>query len=290
MRKQLFTMLAMLLMAVSAVAQIRDKYENKYFSIEIPQGWTVQPLQVGGINADALVFTNEGSCIALVMGMEGEVDPMLLIESQCQNAGNMFLAGATTEPPVKSKFLGKPATAVNFSNQIFNQPYRGTVYAFNDGGCSYLALGTYQVGKPSTLPQVWRSLKWKNYVRKEDNRPLDVYMQEYCESMTELINQYGGSRVGNTVITALSYDADARCFSRTIRDESVDISDYDEETLQTLRTEVNRIAGDAILTDARTSEMVQRCVDAGVTFKMVYYDKNDKYFHTVTVTPDQYRK
>lgn len=290
MRNKLFLIATLLFVAMTAWAQGNEKYENKFLSINIPQGWTVQPMQIAATNADIIVFTNaDGSNTGLVICMEMEQDPMNVIETQKKSPGNIWLNGATLDKPMQTKFLGKPATAVNFSNQIMGKPCKGTIYAFNDGGCCHLALGAYQSGQKSMLPQIWRSLKWKNYVRKVDDRPLDVVMQEYCEGVTDFISQYGEIKNGTAAMTAISYDANERCLTRTYRDDSVAASDYDESTLQSIREYMDNISKDIILQDAKNTEILQRCVDAGITFKMIYYDKNNTYFHTIKVTAEQYK-
>lgn len=158
--------LILLLMGILPYLSLaQNKVENSYLSITVPPGWHVQKQDMPGTKMELLNFFNDGPILynmGIIVGIEQIQNPKAALEMQMSIQNNPLFHNATFGEIHPAAFMGKSTMSVDFSNTIDGIHYNGAAYAFNENECTLLVIGCYKVGNKSNLPQIWRSITWKN--------------------------------------------------------------------------------------------------------------------------------
>ena len=267
--------------------------ENSYLKMKVPDGWQVENRELPDLKIELLSFSIEGAGIfnmGMVIGQEQMQDPTYMLQQQIElKANNALFQYATFGDIVPSTFMGKPASMVNFTTTVAGVPANGAAYAFNEGGCSLLAVGVYKVGTVSRLPQIWRSITWKRHKRTETHyASMREEVEAYCEGLNRMLAahpqvvegvQFMSINCGGQDEVRLEYHYQVLGMNR---------DDLTEEQIRKFREQMKPLLIANLRQDSQGVELVRRCMDASYTFVFVYDDKNGKPVATVSLYPEDY--
>lgn len=287
--KKVVTLVFCALMMLSAAAQ--EVFENSYLTIRIPKGWTLENMEVGNGMMEVVVFYKEGvptNNWGMLVGTEQNKTPDLLIAT-AQLMEMPIFKGAIFEDVCNSKFMGYPARMANFANIIDGVSYKGAMYAFKKDNCTLCAVGAYREGFPSDLPQIWRSIRWKERKRTQKYSSLAEEVRAYVDAMNATLS-VGEQTLGGLTIVSYEFTENPYCYGCHIRMNEIDTDNMSVEDLEDFRTILRNQILSAITVTAQSSDLIRHCTDAGYNFKYVYLDKNNKEILNVTLTPDEYRQ
>lgn len=289
--KHLFLLLSFVFSLLNVCAQ--KKYENSYLSMTIPDGWEVQNMDVPGANMELLSFFNSGSQlynIGMVMGIEQMQDPSYVLQNQMNLRSNILFKEAKFGSIHKSTFMGKPAQSVDFETTIDNVSFKGAAYAFNEGGCSLLSIGCYKVGAKSNLPQIWRSIKWKQHQRNESKfKTLREELLQYTTALNDLWSRSPLISNGEQAIS-MQLEENEDCLVYTYRLIEIERSQFTDEQLSYLQNTIRENLIPMLKSQASQAELLRRCMEEQYVFKYIYQDKNGEFLCSVKVVPDDYKQ
>ena len=278
------------LIVLNSYAQ--KKYENSYLSMNIPNGWEVQNMDVPGANMELLYFYNSGATVynmGMVIGVEQLQEPDYMLQTQMELRANLIFKNATFGEIHKSSFMGKPAQSVDFSTTIDNAKFKGAAYAFNEGECSILSIGCYKVGTKSNLPQIWRSIQWKQHKRDTNKyRTLREEIQAFADAVTDMWKQTPIISNGEQAISLALEDGED-CLVYTYRLVDFSKSQFTDEQLTYMQENIRTNIIPILKTQASQAELIKRCMNEEYVFKYIYQDKDGEFLCSVKVTPDDYK-
>ncbi len=282
----------LLLVYAVTICYGQKKYENSYLSMDIPTGWEVQNMDVPGMNTEYLYFYNSGSPIyniGIVMGIEQVQDPAYALQTQIEMRTITIFKNAEFGPIHKSAFMGKVAQSVDFDTTIDGISYKGAAYVFNEGDCTIMSIGCYKVGSKSNLPQIWRSIQWKQH-----NRDVNKYknLREELKAFTDAINKMWQETpvISNGEQTvSIQMEDNEDCLVYTYRLIEYSKSQFSEEQLRQIQDNVRPSIISRLKNQASQVELVRRCLNEEYVFKFIYQDKNSDFMFSIKVTPDDYK-
>lgn len=287
--KKVVTLVFCALMMLSAAAQ--EVFENSYLTIRVPKGWVLENMEVGNGMIEIVSFYKEGmpsNNLGMLVGSEQGTSPDMLIAT-AQMIENPLFTGAIFEDVCNSKFMGYPARMANFANIIDGVSYKGAMYAFKKDNCTLCAVGAYREGFPSDLPQIWRSIRWKERKRTQKYSSLAEEVRAHVDAMNATLSVGEQTLIGVTIV-AYEFTENPYCYGIHCRINEIDTDNMSAEDLENFRTTVRNQLLSSITVAAQGSDLIRRCTDAGYNFKYVYLDKNNKEILNVTLTPDEYRQ
>ena len=288
--KNLLTFCLLLFTLMNVKAQ--QVYENSYLSMNIPNGWEVQNVDVAGANMEMLYFYNSGDDIynlGMVIGIEQLQDPNYVLQTQMDLKSNLMFENATFGSIHKSSFMGKPAQSVDFETIIDNVSFKGAAYAFNEGGCSIISIGCYKVGVNSNLPQIWRSIRWKQYKKDVDKyKNLREEIQAFADAVTKLWQQTPLINNGEQAVS-IALEEGSDCIVYTYRLVDFSKSQFTDEQLTSIQEECRTNMIPILKTLASQTELIKKCMDEEYIFKYTYQDKNGEFLFSIKLIPDDYK-
>lgn len=287
--KKIYYLIIVLFFCLSINAQ---KYENSYLSMNIPNGWEVQNMDVPGANMEILYFYNSGLSlynIGMVIGIEQMQEPTYILQTQMELRANLIFKNARFGTIHKSSFMGKPAQSVDFDTTIDDISFKGAAYAFNEGDCSIISIGCYKVGVKSNLPQIWRSIQWKQHKRDFSKyKNLREEIQAFADAMNKMWKQTPIINNGEQAISLALEDGED-CIVYTYRLVNFSKSQFNDEQLAYMQEKVRENIIPILKAQASQTELVKRCMDEEYVFKYIYQDKDGEFLCSVKVTPDDYK-
>lgn len=285
----LFVLSLMITMTVSAQKVV----ENSYVKLNVPEGWQAENMNVSEANVEMVYFFNNGSDIknaGYIIGIENAQDPKMALENQLAT-NNVILNGATHGPIHKSTFMGKSAQTVDIDNpNLFNAHFKGAIYAFDEGGCTVIIIGIYKVGVKSNLPQIWRSITWKNHKKTTKKyASLREELVDYCKGMNKLCED------GTTVVNGVRFDSwnveeGEDCLTITSTLVEVEKDAFTEDELEQLSEQIRPITVEEVKEMRNKDALLKRCLEENYVFKMIFKDKNGEFLCSIKVTPDDYNQ
>lgn len=270
----------------------QKKYENSYLSMNIPTGWEVQNMDVPGANMELLYFYNSGASVynmGMVIGIEQMQDPAYILKTQMELRANIIFKEATFGSIHKSTFMGKPCQSVDFDTQIDNAKFKGAAYAFNEGECSIISIGCYKVGVKSNLPQIWRSIQWKQHKRNPNKyKNLREEIQAFADALTKMWQQNPVISNGEQAVSLALEDGED-CLVYTYRLTEYAKSQFNEAQLSYMQENIRTNIIPILKSQASQAELIRRCMDEEYVFKYIYQDKDGEFLCSVKITPDDYK-
>lgn len=286
--------LFLILVAIALTGYSQKKYENNYVSVVVPHGWVVQNDGVNGIGAELMYFYNDEYDaniynLGMIIGFNQFQKPEFMLETQMELKANLLFKNADFDKIYNTTFMGKSVKAVDFKTQIFNETFKGTAYAFNEGGCSVLAIGSYKVGTKSDLPKIWRTVKWKN-IRKKSNlyASFREEIEAFCDATNKRLKQTPIVSDGEQFVS-IYLEPDANIITNTYKFIDMEKSSFDEEKIEQIKQNLRPILLDILKATAKNAEIAAREMKEGYIFKYTYIDKNDEFLFSVKLTPDDYQ-
>lgn len=289
--KKVFIALFLMLMVVGIYAQERKKtFENSYLSMSIPDGWEVVNMPMQGVNMELVVFLNGDDMrnVGMVIGLEQLVSPRAALETQMSSQSNALFAKATFGNAYSTTFMGRKAEAVDFSTTFNGVSLKGAAYAFNVGDCSLIAIGCYRPGMKSDLPQIWRSIRWKQHSRKT-YASFEDEIKDFIPSFNELVKKKPVI-VNDCQIASLDYDITSKCIIYRLRLVNASRFDLSEADIETMKQTMKQMLPSILKEDAANTEIVRHAIKNGYSFKYICSDRGDNHLYDVMVTPDEYNK
>lgn len=284
--KFLFVLISFFFSLVSVNAQ--KKYENSYLSITIPSGWVVKNKTISELNTEELYFYNSNN-IGLILGTDYMQAPTYMLQSQMDSHIGI-LKDATFGAIHQTSFMGKPSQCVDFETMLDNARYKGTMYAFNEGGHSILTLGGYKIGVKSSLPPIWRSIKWKKKTKNgKQSKSLREELQGLANAITKRCQQTPVIIDDEQQYISFALEDDSDCVVYTYRLIDSLKSDYTEDELSEWQEEIRTDLIPTLIEGASQTELIRRCMEENYIFKYVYQDKNGEFLFLVKVVPDDYK-
>ena len=275
----------MMLVTTCIMAQSNSKkFENSYLSMNIPDGWEIQTPEVPGLGMELLVFTNSGALhnMGMIIGFEQQIDPKAALQAQIDAKNNLFFANADFGEIHTSTFMGKKAETVDFSTVFMNTQLKGAAYAFKSGDCSIIAVGGYKPGVKSNLPQIWRSIQWKEHKKKvyaSLQEELTTFVTAFNERIQKTPIDYGDGQ-----LTGVACDTNKKCLIYKLRIPSLSRFDFTEEQIKQMQAKM-QILGVSFAKEAvNGSELIQKCVNDNYSLRYDIYDKGDNFLYNVLVT------
>lgn len=286
--KKVLISLCLLLSAISIMAQSNSKkIENGYLSMNVPEGWEVDTPEIPGMGIEMLVFVNSGTLhnMGMVIGIEQRVDPKAALEAQMESKSNVLFANASFGDIYPTTFMGKKAEAVDFSTDFMNTHLKGAAYAFKSGECSVIAIGCYKPGVKSSLPQVWRSIQWKEHKKKT----YASLKEELSTYITTFNRQLKKSPVGfqDGQLTGMACDTEKKCIIYSLRLQALSRFDYTEEQINQMKNNMQAMGVSIVKQAVASSDLLQRCAKDNYSFRYDMYDKGDNFMYCVLVTADE---
>ena len=287
--------LFIVLVAISMASYSQKRYENNYVSVVVPNGWVVQNKGDNGLGTELMSFYNDEYDaniynFGMIIGFNQFQKPEFLLETQMNlKSSNPLFEKATFGKMYNSSFMGKSVKATDFKTQIFDETFKGTAYAFNEGGCTVLAVGSYKVGTKSDLPQIWRTVKWKN-IRK-DTHVYDSFREEieaYCAATNKTLKQTPIVSNGERYVSVY-LEPDANIITNTYKLVDMEKSSFDENKIEQIKQNLRPILLNILKATAKNAEIAAREMKEGYIFKYTYIDKNDEFLFSVKLTPDDYQ-
>ena len=290
--KKVFLFIVLVTVALASFSQ--KKYENSYVSVIVPNGWVVQNDGDKGMGTELMYFYNDEYDaniynLGMIIGFNQFQKPEFMLETQMNLKSNPLFENADFGKMYNSIFMGKSVKAADFKTQIFNETFKGTAYAFNEGGCSVLAVGSYKVGTKSDLPKIWRTVKWKN-IRKKSN----VYasfreeIEAFCAATNKSLEQTPIVSDGEQFVS-IYLEPDANIITNTYKFIDMEKSSFDEDRIEQIKQNLRPILLDILKATAKNAEIAAREMKEGYIFKYTYIDKNDEFLFSVKLTPDDYQ-
>lgn len=281
-------------MAIALFGYAQKKYENDYVSVIVPNGWVVQNESNIGAGSELLYFYNNEFDdkvynLGMIIGLNQLQEPTLMLENQMKLKVGPLFENATFGNIYNSTFMGKSAKASDFKTYAFGGNFKGTAYAFNEGGCSIVAVGGYKVGTKSDLPQIWRTVKWKK-IQKKDNiyASFREEIEAYCASTNNYLKQYPIISNGERFVS-IYLEPDANIITNTFKFVEIEKSSLDDEKIEYIKQNLRPMILGEIKKTAEKMELVAKEMKEGYIFKYNYVDKNDVFVFSVKITPDDYR-
>lgn len=288
--KKILVILGLLYFSINLVSA--QRYENSYLTMDIPNGWKVDNIENPGVHIEMLLFMNDDVDIyniGMIIGMEQYLEPQYALQNQMSIKSNIIFENAEFETIRTSTFMGKKACTADFSTMLDGKKFKGAVYAFNMNQCTILAIGCYAEGVKSKLPQIWKSITWKNYIPIKNYATLREEIQEYTQSMNKLLKKNPVKSEGEELLSVALED-DYDCLVYTYRLTEVSKSDFtDEQMLMThdvVRPEIISLLKQQI----SQLELIQRCASENYVFKYIFMDKGMNFMFSIKVVPDDYNK
>lgn len=286
-------MLLVLSLMITMTISAQKVVENSYFTLNVPEGWQAENVNINEANMEMVYFFNSGTelrNIGYIIGIENAQDPKMALENQLKS-NNIMLNGATFGPIHKYTFMGKNAQTVDIDNpNLFGSHFRGAIYAFNEGGCTVLIIGLYKVGVISNLPQIWRSITWKNHKKNTKKyASLREELEDYCKGMNKLC------AASTATISGVRFDnwnveEGEDCLTITCTIVEADKNNFTEEQLEQLAEEIRPTTIEDVKGFRSKADLLRRCMDESYVFKMIFNDKNGNFLFTIKVTPDDYNQ
>lgn len=288
--KKIYFSIMVLFISLSMYAQ--KKYENSYLSMNIPSGWEVQDMDIPGANMEMLYFYNSGTSVynmGMVIGIEQMQDPAYILQTQMDLRINLLFKNAKFGTIHESSFMGKPAQSVDFDTTLGGVSFKGAAYAFNEGNCSVMSIGCYKVGVKSNLPQIWRSIQWKQHTRDMGKyKNLREEVEAFASAITKMWQ--GASAISNgEQAISLTLEDGEDCLVYTYRLVDFSKSQFTDEQLAYMQETVRTSLISTIKAQASQTELVKRCMDEEYVFKYNYQDKDGEFLCSIKITPDDYK-
>ena len=284
----------LLVMLIPALTFAQKKYENSFLTMNIPDGWMVQNMDVSAAaGMEMLLFMNEGDNIyniGMVIGQKMVQDPKYVLQNQMEIKSNMLFQNATFDEIRPSSFMGRKAVTADFSTTFLGTYFKGATYCFNKDDCTIVIIGCYKVGVKSNLPQIWKSIQWKKVNRTASYKTLREEVQDYCVAMNELLSKNTLSATGEEQVISFELEEGQDCLIYTYKLLTLDKNDYTEEQINLMRNFVREAVIPEVKKMGGQTELIKRCMQNDYIFKYVYLDKNDEFFYSVKITPDDYNE
>ena len=153
-----------------------------------------------------------------------------------------------------------------------------------------MIIGCYKVGVKSNLPQIWKSIQWKKVNRTASYKTLREEVQDYCVAMNELLSKNTLSATGEEQVISFELEEGQDCLIYTYKLLTLDKNDYTEEQINLMRNFVREAVIPEVKKMGGQTELIKRCMQNDYIFKYVYLDKNDEFFYSVKITPDDYNE
>lgn len=269
-----------------------QKYENSYLTMNIPKGWKVENIENSGVQAEVLLFLNDDVDLynmGMIIGSEQYMEPQYALQNQISIKSNIIFENAEFEKIRPSVFMGKKAYTVDFSTILDCEKFKGAAYAFNMNKCTILAIGCYKIGVKSNLPQIWRSINWKNHVPVKNYATLREELQVYTQSMNEILKKNPVGTEGEELVS-VELEEGYDCLVYTYRLTEVSKSDFTDEQISTMHDMVRLLLVPQLKQQASQLELIQRCMSENYVFKYVFLDKDMNFMYSVKVVPDDYNE
>ena len=264
--------------------------ENSYLSINVPQGWEVHKEDISGVDCEGVVFNNTGTHIyniGVVYGFDYKVDPVFLIKNQLENSGNIFLIGATVGEIHPATFMGKDVYAADFQNKVKGNMYKGAIYAFNEGDATIMCFGAYTPGRKSRLPEIWKSIKWKNRVAKKSKfKNLEEETANYTKSLDSLLKKKPYITDGEQFL-GISFVEENRCVVYENKVLDFDGNSIPEENKPAFIASAKEKLVQVQKETVKNSSLFAKWVNAGYKFRYLYYDMNGKLLFDITIRSEE---
>lgn len=286
--KKAIVSLCLLLTSIGIMAQSSlKKIENSYLSMNIPDGWETSMPEMPGMGMEILVFINTGPLhnMGMVIGVEQSIDPKAALQNQMEVKNNILFQNAEFGQIYSTTFMGKKAESVDFSTTFMDTPLKGAAYAFKSGDCSIIAIGCYKPGVKSNLPQVWRSIQWKEHKKKQYaslQEELTSFVTSYNEFLKKSPVEYDDGQ-----LTAMACDNNSKCISYKLRLTKLSRFDFNEQQVEQMKTAMQALAVGFVKQAVSSSELLQRCANDNYSFRYDIYDKGDNFMYDVHVTADE---
>lgn len=281
----------MLLLAVlPCLVMAQKKFENSYFTINLPNGWDCQRIDDASVHMEGVEFNNTGDMynIGMLLGIENVQDPKSALQNQITiKESNPLFVNATFGDVHPSVFMGKKCQSFDFDTTVDGKHFKGAAYSFNEGGCTVIVIGSYKVGTKSNLPQVWRTIKWKQHKKVEHYGSLREEMADYCKGLNAMLAQKQLVAQGTQTVSIeqMPYE-DCIVYTYALLDYSKD--QFTAEQINNMRDYYRtEMVDNQLKAMAQQDELVKRCIDAGYSFKFVILDKNKDFLYDVKVTPNE---
>ena len=185
--------------------------------------------------------------------------------------------------------MGKPCQSVDFDTQIDNAKFKGAAYAFNEGECSIISIGCYKVGVKSNLPQIWRSIQWKQHKRNPNKyKNLREEIQAFADALTKMWQQNPVISNGEQAVSLALEDGED-CLVYTYRLTEYAKSQFNEAQLSYMQENIRKNIIPILKNQASQAELIRRCMDEEYVFKYIYQDKDGEFLCSVKITPDDYK-
>lgn len=266
--------------------------ENSYCTLQIPKGWQVQNDPSNG--SELMYFYNseneaEVYNMGLILGFERLQDPTTALQNQMTLKATPLLKEASFGNVYNSVFMGKVSKAVDFETKIFGGVFKGTIYAFNEGGCSILTFGCYRLGTKSELPKIWRTVKWKNHIRVQNKfANFRNELGAFCKEINK--NLEGSPVVSNgTQFLSIQLEEEINVLIYTYKLLEQQESSYTDEQKGLFIQNLHKVLLEQIKKSALTTEIIAKCMKEKYIFQYTYLDKNSEFFINVQITPDDYQ-
>lgn len=286
--KKLFSVLV--LCVVSIFAEAQQFMENSYLSVNLPDGWVCQNTPTEE-NAEVMTFLNsmeQPTNVGLVIGVEMKNDPAVLMQQQTQNTNNFLFENAKFYDPHPATFMGKKAYMCDFDTQLAGLKWRGSLYAFAEGDATIMVVGCYMDGKSSSLPQIWRSIKWKKHINKTSEMPIRERLTAHFKTINETLKE---NPIGNenSLLVSVTLDDKSDCVEYTYNLPKVSKSNIDPNTYS---QEEKRLKDFHLkwLKENREKDAVARlCMDNNYSYRFIYTDGANQLLYIIEISPNDYQ-
>lgn len=286
--KKALSLLIVLMSFMQAMAQ--QHVENKYLSMELPDGWITQKQDLNMF--DMLVFMNDGTNVynmGMIIGLEMPTDPKSAIENQILlKESNIILKDATFGDIRKTTFMQKPAYTSDIATTFMGNSFKGAMYCFEEGGCTFVTMGFYKDGCKSDLPKVWRTIKWKK-IKKDTEKYMNLReeVKDLCETLNKLNAQGNGLSAEGVKLLSMNIAEDEDCIIYKFQTENINAEDLDQETREVMIEVMKATLVESLKQEIAKQPVLQRCVDENYSFRYDYYDSNMEKFISITLTSDE---
>ena len=288
MKKSILLIVAIFLIAISSFAQ--KNINNEYMSMSVPEGWNVEEINIAGAGMKGVYFTNSienAYNIGTILFLNQRTEPSMMLEYFCKVESVELIKGARFSEQYQSTFMNKKAIAVNFEKNTDSGHFKGTIYAFNEGNFTVLCIGAYKVGYKSTLPVIWRSIQWKEFVENEKHyNSLKEEAEAFVESMNPIWAASPVESEGELLIKMRVDDSDTPCLVYVKKVIQLSVSSIRKENIGAVADAVKANLIVSIKNIMPGSPLINRWVIAGYNIKYEYLDKDDMPLMEIFITPD----
>ena len=279
-----------LTLLASMTVSAQKTVENSFLSINVPQGWEVYKLDLPGVGCEAVGFNNTGTHlnnIGMVNGYDNKMDPVMFITNQLNICVNIDRTDATVGEIHPATFLGKDVYAADFQNKVKGNMYKGTIYAFNEGDATIMCFGAYTPGRKSRLPEIWKSIKWKNRVAKKSKfKNLEEETASYTKSLDSLLKKEPCIADGEQFL-GISFVEESRCVVYENKALDFDGNSIPEENKPAFVASVKEKLVQVQKETVKNSSLFAKWVNAGYKFRYLYYDMNGKLLCDITIHSEE---